>query len=127
MTDLPPEFQQIHLELARERDHPQGSRRIGYDLVAPLDAEKRISAELWRRHRDDCRVRRFTEGQDAAHGRLARRPGGSWYFDFDPARAADDQQGFRIGEEHFVLGEYVSVADEHGAMRTYRVVFVEPA
>jgi hypothetical protein len=126
MTDLPREFRRIHLELARETSHPQGSRRIGYDLLAPLDQEGRLSAELWKKHREHCRVRRFTEGQDDTHGRLARRGGGSWFFDFDPARESDDQPGFRLGEERFVPGEYVSVGDEHGAMRTYRVVFVEP-
>lgn len=126
MPDLPPEFRKIHLELARERDHPQGSRAIGYELVTPLDQESRLSAELWRKHRDHCRVRRFTEGQDDARGRLARKPGGSWFFDFDPGRESDDQQGFRLGEERFMPGEYVSIGDEHGAMRTYRVVSVQP-
>ena len=127
MSGLPPEFRKIHLELAREPGHPEGSRRIGYDLVAPLDQESRFSAELWRNYLDGCRVRRFTEGQDDARGHLARKPGGSWFLDFDPARESDDQQGFRLGEERFVLGEYISIGDEHGAMRTYRVVSVEPA
>ena len=126
MSGLPPEFRKIHLELAREPGHPEGSRRIGYDLVAPLDHESRFSAELWRNYRDECRVRRFTEGQDDAGGHLARKPGGSWFLDFDPARESDDQQGFRLGEERFVPGEYVSIGDERGAMRTYKVVSVQP-
>ena len=34
---LPPSFRRIRLELAREPDHPEGSREIGYDFTAPLD------------------------------------------------------------------------------------------
>ena len=126
MSVLPPEFRRIHLELAREPSHPQGSRQIGYDLAAPLDHDNRLAADLWKKHRDHCRVRRFVEGQDDLHGRLARQPGGSWFLDFDPARDSDDQQGFRLEEERFLPGEYVSIGDEHGAMRTYVVVSVEP-
>jgi hypothetical protein len=126
MPHLPREFRRIHLELAREPSHPAGSRGIGYDLAAPLDAENRLSPELWRQHRDHCRVRRFAPGQEDRHGRLRRRPGGGWFIDFDPDRESDDQEGFRFGEERFVSGEYVSIGDEHGAMRTYVVVSVEP-
>ena len=125
MSSLPPEFRHIHLTLAREPSHPHGSRAIGYDFAAPLDQDNRLAAEIWKKHRDHCRVRRFVEGQDDIHGRLARTPAGRWFFDFDPTRDSDDQQGFRLGEERFVPGEYVSIEDEHGAMHTYIVVSVE--
>jgi hypothetical protein len=123
---LPPQFRRIRLELAREPGHPEGSRRIGYDLTAPLDEQNRLSPELWRQHRDHCRVRRFDEGHDDRHGLLSRRPGGSWYIDYDPERATDDQSGHRLGDERFVAGEYVSIADEHHKMRIYSIVTVEP-
>jgi hypothetical protein len=122
MPQFPPEFRRIRLELAREPGHPEGSRRTGYDLVAPLDRNQHLSAELWRKHRDLCRVHRFREGEDDAVGRLARRPGGSWYLDYDQDDRDDDEAGYRLGSERFVIGEYVSIADEHGKMHTYRVV-----
>lgn len=124
MTSLPPEFRQIRLELAREPGHPEGSNATGYDLVAPLDGERRLSADLWREHKDQCRVHRFHEGEDDLIGHLARKPGGAWYFDYDDATAKDDEDAYRLGSEQFVLGEYVSVRDEHGKMHTYRVVSV---
>lgn len=127
MATLPAEFRLIRLELAREPGHPEGSRRTGYELVAPLGADQRLSAELWRKHRDSCRVRRFHEGEDDQAGRLARRPGGEWYFDYDPDSSRDDEAGHRLGDERFVIGEYVSIADEDGHMHTYRVVSVQPA
>ena len=123
---LPSEFRRIRIELAREPGHPQGSRSTGYELLAPLDGSQRLAPELWKRHREECRVRRFHEGEEDRFGRLARRPGGSWYFDYDAAGSSDDEAGYRLGSERFVPGEYVSVADNHGHMHTYRVVSVQP-
>jgi hypothetical protein len=126
MPLLPEQFRRIRLELAREPGHPEGSRATGYDLVAPLGAEARISVELWRQYREQCRVRRFREGEDDLPGRLARRPGGDWYFDYDVGRSDDDEAGHRLGDERFVKGEYISIRDEHGHMHTYQVVSVAP-
>jgi hypothetical protein len=126
VSNLPSQFQRIRLELARESGHPEGSRTIGYELVAPLDRNQRLDAEMWHSHKDDCRVRRFRDGHDDSWGRLARRPGGSWYFDYDPNSSQDDEAGFRLKSERFTAGEYVSIADELGMMHTYRIVSVQP-
>jgi hypothetical protein len=124
MSSLPAEFRQIRLELAREPGHPEGSRATGYDLLAPLDEDQRLAPDLWRKHKEHCRVHRFREGEDDMVGRLARKPGGAWYFDYDDGSSQDDEQAYHLGAEHFVIGEYVSIRDEHGKMHTYRVVSV---
>ena len=124
MSPFPPEFRRIRLELAREPGHPEGSRVSGYDLLAPLDEDQRLSADLWRQHKDKCRVHRFREGEDDLVGRLARKPGGAWYFDYDDATEDDDEAAYHLGAERFVIGEYVSIRDENGHMHTYRVVSV---
>ena len=124
MSSLPQEFRQIRLELAREPGHPEGSNATGYDLVAPLDEKQQLSAEIWRTHKANCRVHRFREGEDDMVGRLARKPGGAWYFDYDKDSDADDETAYHLGGERFVLGEYVSIRNEHGKMHTYRVVSV---
>jgi hypothetical protein len=126
MSSLPSEFRQIRLELAREPGHPGGSNATGYDLIAPLDQDDRLSPDVWRKHKEQCRVHRFREGEDDEVGRLSRRPGGAWYFDYDDSRPDDDEAGHRLGAERFVIGEYVSIRDEHGHMHTYRVVSVRP-
>ena len=36
------------------------------------------------------------------------------------------QRGYRLGDERFTPGEYVSIADDHGHMHTYQVVSVQP-
>jgi len=124
MSSYPAEFRRIRLELAREPGHPEGSRATGYEIIAPLDADRRLSPELWRKHRGLCHVRRFREGEDDVQGFLIRKPGGSWSIDYDPDSTGDDESGHRLGAEQFQLGEYVSIRDEHGQMHTYRVVSV---
>jgi hypothetical protein len=124
---LPTQFCRIRLELARESGHPGGDRQIGYEVVAPLSADGRLMPDLWKAHRDHCRVRRFHSGQDDRLGRLSRHPGGSWFFDYDRDRRDDDETGYRLSDEKFVLGEYVSIPDEHHQMHTYKVASVQPA
>ena len=78
-----------------------GSRRRGYEFVAPLDAAGHIDPRLWHQYRDHCRVRRFWEGEDDQVGRLVHKPGGAeharWVFDYDADRDDDDEAGYRFG------------------------------
>lgn len=121
LSDLTPSFRNIRLLLAREKDHPTGEREIGYDILAPLDADGRLLATEWKTHQTACRVRQFGAGDRI--GRLRRKPGGQWYFDYAEGER-DDEIGFRFGEERFVVGEYVSVK-AGGSERTYQVARVE--
>lgn len=120
---LTPNFRHVRLELAREKGHPDGDRGHGYDLVVPLDTEGRLDAAEWKTHQAACRVRRFVHGETDLIGRLRRKPGGTWFFDYAEGED-DDEIGFRFGEERFVHGEYVSIRSD-GAMHTYQVKLVE--
>jgi hypothetical protein len=131
MTQLPHELKRIRLNLARSKEYPQGSQRHGYEFVAPLDAEGHIDADLWRQHREHCRVRRFWEGEGDEIGRLVHKPGGAeharWVFDYDETAEDDDEAGYRFGGHAFRPGEYVSIRDEDSEMHTFQVISVEPA
>ena len=131
MTTLPHQIKRIRLELARSKDFPSGSRRHGYEFVAPLDETGHIDAKLWQQHRDHCRVRRFWVGEDEQIGRLVHKPGGAeharWVFDYDATRVDDDESGYRFGAHKFALGEYVSIKDEDGELHTFQVASVQPA
>ena len=131
MTALPNAFKRIRLNLARSKEFPQGSSRHGYEFVAPLDSNGHIDAELWKQHRDNCRVRRFWEGEADEHGLLVHQPGGKehgrWVFDYDQTADTDDESGYRFGTHVFRPGEYVSIRSEEGEMHTFQVVTVEPA
>ncbi len=125
MAKLPHAFRKIRLELAREKGHPAGSSGYGYTLVAPLGSDRRIDAALWKSHRDACRVVRFRPTGDDEVGHLVHQPGGSWSLRYDIRGDDSDEAGYRFQDEHFEIGEYVSIR-EADATHTYRVVSVEP-
>jgi hypothetical protein len=121
---LPPNFRQIRLELAREKDHPAGSAAFGYTIFAPLDKDSRIDPQLWDSFRDFCRVVRFRPDEDEAIGHIVRRPGGSWAFHYDIRGKEDDETGYHLQDERFELGEYVSIREQDD-MHTFQVMSVE--
>ncbi|PLW75155.1 hypothetical protein [Cohaesibacter celericrescens] len=119
-------MKKVRLNLARTHDHPYGSAQHGYEFVAPLDEEGHIDAEVWRARRSECRVRRFWQGENAEHGHLIHRPGGSWAFTYDIDGEDDVEAGYRFGVHAFKIGEYVSIKDEDGDLFTFQVVTIEP-
>ena len=127
MADL----SRISLQLARCREFPQGNPRDGYEMVAPLDETGRLDTEAWHAQRDHCRVRRLAPDGATRHGRLIHRAGGaggaSWIFDYDDRSDADDEGGFRLDSHRMVPGEYVSIKDAGGRLRTYAVMAVRKA
>jgi hypothetical protein len=130
MTTTPQHvLKHIRLALARSKEFPNGSARHGYDLIAPLDKDGHIDPDLWRKHRDACRVRKFREGDDDAVGHLIHKPGGAeharWTFEYGPGGAENEEAGFRFGMHAFAPGEYVSIKDEDGELHTFVVTSVE--
>lgn len=123
MTDLTPRFRHVRLLLAREKGHPGGDQHAGYDLLVPLDDDGQLAPREWKTHQALCRVRSFNGNGETRIGRLRRKPGGQWYFDYE-AGDGDDEIGFRLGEERFVTGEYVSIGHKD-ALHTYQVARVE--
>ncbi len=109
----------IRLELAREPGPPAGDPRPGYDIVAFLDADGRLALETCRDQADRCRVRRFEDDATVATGLLRHTTGDRWILDFPDDQ--EDATGFRLGEERFVPGEYVSMIGGDGVAHTYFV------
>ena len=118
----------VRLELGRDHDFPLGSSSRGYEFVAPLDDSGHIDAALWREHKAQCQVRRFWEGEDDEVGHLVHRNAHSWAFHYDVEGDPDeDEPGFRFDTHTFAVGEYVSIREQDGEMRTFKVVSVKPA
>lgn len=118
-------MKKIRIELARDREFPEGSRLHGYEFTAPVDENDRIHAEDWRRMRDRCRVRRFWDGEGDQIGHVVRKPGGSWAFHYDVhGDEDDDDSGYRFGDHQFRIGEYVSLREHDEEVRTFRIVSV---
>jgi hypothetical protein len=129
-TVLQHALKHIRLQLARSKEFPDGSAQHGYDLVAPLNKEGHIDPEVWRKHRDSCRVRRFWDNEDDAVGHLVHKPGGvehaQWMFEYNNGAAADEEAGYRFGAHAFAPGEYVSIKNADGELHTFMVTSVEP-
>lgn len=120
-----PSMRRVRLELARDPDHPVGSRAHGYDFIAPLDDAGHIVAEDWRRVRERCRVKRFWAGEPDQIGHVVRKRGGSWAFHYDiDGDPESDDSGYRFGAHAFVPGEYVSIKEHDGVLRTFKVMSV---
>jgi hypothetical protein len=112
----------IRLELARDRVFPNGSAVHGYILRAPLTPEGHIDAEGWRQARESCTVTRFWEGEAEETGHLRHTRGG-WAFHYDiEGDPEDDETGYKFESHVFKEGEYVSVREHDGTLRTFRVV-----
>jgi len=118
-------MKKIRIELARDRDFPEGSRHHGYEFTAPLDEGDSIDVEDWRKMRERCRVRRFWGDEPDEIGHLVRKPGGSWAFHYDlHGDEEDDETGYRFADHTFRLGEYVSLREHDDELRTFRIVSV---
>jgi len=117
-------MKRIRLELARDHDFPNGSRERGYEFAAPLDDGGHLQVDEWKKNREACRVVRFWPDTKDEVGRLIHRRGGSWAFDYNPKSSDDDEAGFKFDRHTFVPGEYVSITEKDGVMRTFRIIWV---
>jgi hypothetical protein len=118
-------LRRVRLELARDHDFPEGSSQRGYDFIAPLDDKGHLVAAAWRALRDRCRVRRFWPGEREEVGHIVHKPGGAWAFHYDiHGDPSHDETGFHLDTHVFKPGEYVSIKEQDGVMRTFRVISV---
>jgi hypothetical protein len=117
---------QVVMELAREPGHPHGDRNHGYQLNLPLSEDGRIDEKEFEHLHKVCTVKRIRSGEEPRYGRLRRGSAGQWSFDYDDRQEFDDEMGFRLGEERFVPGEYISVREDDGVMHTFQIISVRP-
>lgn len=116
----------IRLELARTKEHPNGSAAHGYEFTAPLDAEGHLNLDDWKEYRQLCIVHRFWAGEDDEHGELHRTRGGRWVFSYEPGED-DDEPIFKFDNHVFKEGEYISITEHDGVTRPFRIVQVRKA
>ncbi len=124
-------LRRIKLEEARAKGVAAGAGMAGYEFVAPLDEAGHIHLESWKKERARCFVHRLERGAIVERGLLVHRPGGAggstWAFDYAAGTTEEEEKGYRFGSHAFTPGEYVSVREDDGELRTYRVVSVGPA
>lgn len=116
----------IRLELGRTRDFPQGDPQHGYEFVAPLDRHGHLDAADWRVEKNRCVVHCFRPGGDTRTGTL-RHVGQGWRFDYVPGSTDDDEPLFKLDRHVIAPGLYLTVKEEDGEQRPFKIVSVQPA
>ena len=116
-------FQIIHLDLAREPGHPQGSVSDRYTLVLPLKADGRVDQAECKGFPDLCTVSRTLENGSFMRGIVRRDADHNWLFDF--GEPLEPEIAFGFSKQKMVPGEYVSVRRD-GEDHTYRIISLQP-
>ena len=114
-------IREVRLELARCHDFPEGSPDRGYELSLPLTDDGKLDVDGWHQHREGTVFARFWNGNED-HGVLKHgRKGWALVFEDGP----DQEEVIFRGDQHrFALGEYISIQERDGMMRTFRVAEV---
>jgi len=115
----------VRLELARSKEFPNGSAMHGYEFIAPLDAGGHLNSDEWKKAKAKCTVRRFTAGEPDEIGLLID-VGRGWHFDYDAGDRDDDEPLYKLDRHEIKKGEYLSITEHDGVMRTFKVIRVQP-
>lgn len=110
----------VHLELARTRELPEGSRTRGYELIVPIDESGHIDEESWRADRTRATVRRFWEGEEDEHGLLMRSRNHKWAISYKPGDE-DDTPLYHLENHLFRDGEYLSITEQDGETLPFKI------
>ncbi len=116
-------LRRIRLELARNPDMPEGNPGCGYEIVAPLTEDGHLDEAVFKASPNSCGVRRFWTGELDEEGGLILTSAGEWAFSYAPGDD-DDEPIYRLHDHRFVVGEYVSIMEHDGVLRTFRVANV---
>ncbi len=113
----------VKLELARSKEAPNGDPSHGYAFVAPLDSGGHLDAAAWKAVKDRCTVERIVKNVTEEKGHLVH-VGQGWHFDYKGGTRDDDEPLYKLDRHLLKAGEYVSVTEHDGVLRTFRVASV---
>ena len=94
------------------------------EFVVPLTEDGHLDSEEWRTAKNRCTVRRFWEGEEDWVGEVHHTRHRTWAFSYAPGEE-DDEPFFHLESHVLRVGEYVSITEQDGETRTFRVVYVE--
>ena len=101
----------LTLRLARNpgTEFPDGDDQRGYVVVAPLDKFDKLDVDLWRAHKKDCTVIRFSPDEsERADGWITHRDS-KWYFRYDEDEEGPNEPIYRLGKHEMWLNDYLTI------------------
>lgn len=113
----------LTLRLARNpvAGYPEGANDRGYVLIAPLNGDAMLDADLWRLNRHQCTVMRFSPDDDErADGVLTHR-GNQWRFAYDEDNEGPDEPGWKLASHRLEPGAYVTITSGEGQALVYKI------
>ena len=88
-----------------------------------LDENGHLSSAEWKKNKAKCAVRRFTAGEGDENGFLVD-VGRGWHFDYDATDPDDYEPLYKLDRHVIKQGEYLSITEHDGVMRTFKIVHV---
>lgn len=116
----------IEMELAEQVGNRRDDALHGYHLHLPLTPEGHIDSSAFLDHADAFKVARWRRGESKQHGQILRGGSGRWTFRYDGAGDIADETSFRLSEARFAPGRFLSVTEDDGVTRAFKVISVTP-
>lgn len=113
----------IILQLGRNpaSGFPEGDRKKGYIINAPLGVDGKLDPDLWKQHKKECTVVRYSDEEDRnADGFLTRR-GNNWYINYDEDEEVSDENLYHFADHRLWVGDYVTINDDKGRQMIFEV------
>lgn len=113
----------VVLQIGRNPDagFPDGDRHQGYILNAPIGADGKLDAELWKNHKSQSTVVRYGPDKDKYADGLLAHKGDKWYFEYDEAKEGPDEDAYHLGDHRLWVGDYVTIHTSGGKSMIYVV------
>ncbi len=115
----------VRIELTDNYNYPSGDSECGYEFQVPLNEDKMLDVEQWRKDPDGFMVQRFWRDEPSRIGKLVFVGERSWHFRYGEDVEIDEPT-YQLGCVTFAVNEYVNLRDHCAEMRTFRVAKVEP-
>jgi hypothetical protein len=113
------EWKTIRLELARTREHPQGSAKHAYVLNLPLDDDGLIDEDARAAEPERATVHRMWPGEPDRNGYVIHGEKG-WAFSYEVGDD-DDEALFHLENHPIREGEYLTLTEPDGERLPFRV------
>ena len=111
----------MHIGRNPDAGFPDGDRKKGYIVQAPIGSDGILNQEIWKENKDKCIVIRYSDDDSKDADGLLVFKKGNWYFEYDEPHEGPEEGLHRLGEHRLWVGDYVTIYEHNGSHLTYIV------